>query len=45
MSVCAGNPGIFAISSQRGEEDNPAGKELPPLSGSQLNTISTEKLY
>lgn len=37
MSLCAGNPGIFAVSSQCGEEDNPAGKELPPLSGSQLN--------
>lgn len=45
MSLCTGNPGIFSVSRQRGEEDNPAGKELPPLSGSQLNVVSIEKLY
>lgn len=45
MSLCAENRGIFAVPSQCGEEDNPAGKELPPLPGSQLNVISIEKLY
>lgn len=45
MSLCAGNPGIFAVSSQCGKEDNPAGKELPPLSGSQPSAISIEKLF